>query len=703
MYRNIHYNNRKGTITLWTWNDVGDRTEIEVPFKPYLYVESQNYKDGVSIYNTTLRKIEFKNQFERRRYTEESGIKRIFYNIRPEQQYLIDQYGSLSTSAEFSQHPLKTFFLDIEIYSPDEFPEASQAKYPINAITIYDSITKKYYTWGLKNDYNPRENCIYVKCNDETDLLKRFLKFWSIDYCDVISGYNCESFDIPYLINRISMLLGENAAKQLSPINELYCREGVIKKFGKVESKWYIKGMSILDYMEVYKVFSRKQQESYALNYIAEAELGEGKLAYNATNLAKLSQTDWQKFIDYNIQDVNLLVMLEEKLKFLDVVRMLAYMGLTPFEAALGTISVVTGAMAVKAREKNMIIPTFNTNNQPNYEGGYVKEPNRGLKESIISFDANSLYPNTIITLNISPETKLGNIIDINKDSVSIQMVSGKSYDLPTQKFLDFVKKEKIAISKARVMYNQKSKGFCPELVEGIYKDRVELKDKLKEHKKALAHCKEGSELYDKHIKAVDHFDILEKIYKVLINRIYGTFANKYSPFCDVDAASSITLTGQACIKQGSDIVNKYYQDKYGISDCDSNIYTDTDSIVGDSLIRTSEGIFKIEDLFNFYNNDEITTTRHGHEIIKPKEKIQCLSYDDKGIKTVPIKHFIRHKVSKKKYKVKVNGKEIIMTEDHGCMVLRNNNLIRVSPKEIKKGDKMVNIYTETCDNNVSV
>ena len=178
--------------------------------------------------------------------------------------------------------------------------------------------------------------------------------------------------------------------------------------------------------------------------------------------------------------------MLEEKLRFLELVRMLAYLGLTPFESALGTISIVTGAMALAAQEKGMIIPTFKSEGQSSYAGGFVKDPKRGMKDSVISFDANSLYPNTIIALNLSPETKIGKVIEKTDDFIELLLVDGKTFKLSHQQFKEFVEKENLSVSRAKVLYTQKIKGFCPELVEGIYTERLKNKEELKQRKIAI-------------------------------------------------------------------------------------------------------------------------------------------------------------------------------------------------------------------------
>lgn len=679
MYRNIIYDSITSNIILYTWNDNGDRIETVYPFKPYIYIESQSVKDALSIYNTPLRKVEFKNGFERRKYVKESGIKRIFYNIPVEQQFLIDHFGTQNGNKDFNKNDIKIFFLDIETYSPDAFPEPKVATDVINVISVYDSLSKTYYTWGLNKHYTPKEsNVKYFNCINETELLKSFIRFWEADYPDVVTGWNIENFDTPYLINRINNVLGEDWAKKLSPVGKIFCKDGVVKRFGKVESKWYIKGVSLLDYLELYKVFARDKRESYALNHIAEIEIGEGKLAFNATGLSQLADTDWETFVDYNIQDTALLIKLEEKLKYIEICRMLAYTGFIQFEQALGTIQMVTGALALKGKEKNMIIPTFEAEHRLTYEGGYVKEPDRGLKEGVVSFDANSLYPNTIITLNISPETKLGKILAKSDNDVTIQLINGKEYTLDLPKFAEFVKKEKVAISRANILYTQKIKGICPELVEGIYATRVTNKSELKEHKKSLKHCKENSDKYTEHKRMVDQLSIMDYTLKILLNRIYGTFANKFSPFCDIDAASSITLTGQACVKQANIIINNHVNNTYGIT-TDLNIYNDTDStyftikpildklnkkLLTDSGKVSQESYRIVEELEKILNDQITVWARQSLNSHDPRFVFKRESICDTGI-FLQKKRYILHVLDDEgveENKIKYVGVEVVST-----------------------------------------
>lgn len=397
--------------------------------------------------------------------------------------------------------------------------------------------------------------------------------------CNGIKVHNCEFFDIPYIINRITNLLGIDYTNRLSPVSSLFYKEDIKQQYGKTQGKWIINGVSCVDYKDAYETFSRSELESYKLDYVAKVELNEGKTEYNSTNLGKLSDTDWNKFVEYNIQDVRLLVKLENKLRFLKIMRTIAYKGFTSIEATMGKVMVVTGVIAAQALKHNKIISTFIHDNIGEYAGGFVKDINPSLANGVVTFDANSLYPNTLITLNLSQETKIGKIlnVDTDKNQVEIKLVNGKIHTLNSEAFRDFLGCEKISISKAKVLFSQKQKGIIPEYVDSLYKERVDIKNKMDQIERSLAHCKKESEKWKENKLLTEQLDLQQYTIKILLNSIYGVFANRHSPFADVDLASSITLTGQAVIKQASDILDKYAQDKFNIVD-PIVIYNDTDS-----------------------------------------------------------------------------------------------------------------------------
>lgn len=577
MYRSATYNPFNESVFLRTWSEDGVRIDTEIPFRPYFYVEQEGAKDATSIFKTSLVKKIFKNSLERKKYLDNTSLTRIFHNLGPEQQFLIEMYKEINNDPTFSKFPLKVFLLDIEVDTTydSSFPTPEKAAVPINLITVYDTLTKTTHTWGLGNHYKPSSNdCIYHRCDTEQNLILQFMDFWKADYPDIASGWNSSGFDFPYIINRFAKLFGEDFVNQLSPVGSVRGRK-VFTDMGKEMTVWSVSGISLIDYMDLYKTFSPGERESFSLNYISELELGEGKIAHNAVSLGELAHTDWKLFVDYNIQDVHLLVKLEEKLKFLEIARMLSYKGCTNFEAALGKVAIVTGAVSIQASKQGYIIPTFlHKQERESYEGGFVRDPERGIQKAIVSFDVNSLYPNTIITLNISPETKIGKIVDGEfgvTSELTIRLVNNKLHKLTTENFKQFLSKEKVAVSSAGVLYSQKDKGVIPNLIDQIYKERVDTKTELSKLKKTGKKDKSS-------MLKLTYYDTLQYTLKILLNSIYGTFANKHSALMDIDNATSITATGQNVARAGSSILDNFVKQKYGITDSITK-YGDTDSV----------------------------------------------------------------------------------------------------------------------------
>ena len=579
MYRSASYNPFNESIFLRTWSEEGVRIETEIPFRPYLFLEKEGADDATSIFKTSLVKKQFKNSMERKRFVDSTANKRIFHNLAPEQQFLIEMYKDQNNKPEFSKHPLKVFLLDIEVDTTVDsaFPTPEKAAVPINLITVYDTLTKSTHTWGLKQRYTPTiPDCIYHYCKDEEDLILQFVDYWKADYPDIASGWNSSGFDFPYIINRFMRIFGDDFIRQLSPTGNVRGRK-VFTDMGKEVTIWSIQGVSLLDYMDLYKTFSPGEKESFSLNYIAELELGEGKIAYNAVSLGELAASDWKTFVEYNIQDVHLLVKLEEKLKFLEIARMLAYKGCTNFEAALGKVAIVTGAVSIQASKQGYVIPTFPNNmERESYEGGFVRDPEKGIQKAVVSFDVNSLYPNTIITLNISPETKIGKVISGDYENftgeMTIRLINGKTHSLAADKFKMFLAKEQISLSKAGVLYSQKTKGVIPNLIDEIYNDRVKTKQELTKLKKAKNKDDRAHQL------KITYCDTLQYTLKILLNSIYGTFANKHSSLMDIDHATSITVTGQNVSKAGGHIIDNFVKVKYGVEQSITK-YGDTDSL----------------------------------------------------------------------------------------------------------------------------
>jgi len=582
VYRNCVYNNRTKSIHLWTWDARGNRVKQEIPFKPYILLED---KRGIhrSIYDTPLTKKEFETQYDRSKFVKESGISKIFENLPAYQQFLLDEYYRDSEDSSFTTHPLKICYIDIENPSSSGYPNVETADTVINLLTCYDSLTKRYTSFGLKA-YKPKKNNVdYYHCKSEHDLLKRFIGHFSNDYPDVISGWNSNGYDIKYLINRITFELGKDWADELSPMGRIYEKVNKEGKFGKASSEYVIEGISCLDYLVMYTKFKLfNKPEDNKLDTVGEHEIGINKIDYDGS-LWDLSVNDWEKYVDYNIRDVEMVSMLDDKLQYINLIRFLAVNGLCGLSQAIDTVPVINGAVAIKARQRNQYMSTFQRKRREGKNpGGAVQDPKVGHVRNIVSFDANSLYPSIMISLNISPETKLGKVEQVGNE-VNVHHVSGRTFTLTKAAFSQYIKEEKAALSKSGHLFSQKTKGLMPEFLENLYNKRKAMKDLGKEREAYLEKNRES--LSPEEIESLEteiqKCDTYQNAYKICLNSMYGYMGNPYAPIGDDDVAASITLSGQAINAKNRSLFVEYLQATYGVSDEEAEascIGADTDS-----------------------------------------------------------------------------------------------------------------------------
>ena len=624
MYRNCVYNNRDKKIHLWTWDAAGNRIKQELDYLPYLYLENKEGKD-TSIYGTKIKKREFNTLWDRNKFVKDSGIKRIFENIPPYQQYLVDNYYHCNEDEDFAQHPLKVMTIDIECPSNPNgkmkgaFPDPEFAEEVINLLTCHDSLTKIYTVFGLKAYTPKRKDVKYYHCKSEVDLLRKFINHFSSDFPDVLVGWNSAGFDIPYIVNRITFELGKEWADELSPMLRIYEKINKTGKFGMPSKEYVIQGVSSVDYNVIYKKFNMSPRENYKLDYIAEEELGENKVSY-VGSLWELSVNDWETYVDYNIVDVELIVKLDEELKYLDLLRFIAYLGLCDMERALNTLPVVNGAVAIRARHRGEKIPTFVRDiTHETIPGGFVAKPKLGFSENVVSFDANSLYPSVMISLNLSPETKIGRVEKIG-DMYNIYHVSGRTFELNKENFAAYIKDEKACITKHKIMFSQKKMGIMPEFLDFLYTKRKEMKKMMFKAMKSLNDLNLSPDEIAIIKTNVKRYDTFQNAYKITLNSTYGYCANKYAPLGDNDIGASVTLTGQAVIKKSNELFERFINERYPIlkDKCGGAlIYNDTDSIYlslklfddVDITLKNDDGsiseeFFTLCDEFEVYLND---------------------------------------------------------------------------------------------------
>lgn len=609
MYRNVYYSPKERCIHLFGWDSEGNRTEDQIDFKPYLFIEStkasSNYR---SIFGKPLALRQFDTSWERRNYVDDTD-KRTYFNLPPEQQFLLSRYWQTDRE-KFTENPLRVFTLDIECPSPDSFPEPTEAKVPINAITIHDSDTDTFHVWGAEpfdpecvTDYDFESNRYmkpltpdrikYYHCPVEADLLMSFIDFWEANYPDVVTDWNGEAFDIPYIVNRVIRVHDRDTANRLSPVRDIYHRV-YPDKWGNPIETYKIRALSHLDYLKVFQTFTLfKERESWRLDDVASDELGVGKLDYGASNLYNLAKEDWSKFVAYNIQDVNLLVGLDRKKNFLDFARVCAYEGFSQLEEATGKISIIVGAVAKMALDRGQILYTRKPSDRVGFEGGFVKEPNWGIHTDLISYDITSLYPTNMMVCNMSPETKRGKVVNwdeleyMETPRYEVEITGKGRKAMSKSEFKSFCFDHSLACSGAGILFSQTQSGVVSDFVKHIFTKKQEADTKKREARNMLAAMEDDPDANVQsgvaHLeREIAKAELERSLWKVLANSIYGVVSNNVSALYDLDIARSVTLTGQRVIQRGYDIVREFSHEKFGVDpeEQDMIVASDTDSMM---------------------------------------------------------------------------------------------------------------------------
>ena len=386
--------------------DRGKRFETRDEFFPTLFVKTKKdskYKtlSGEAVEPINPGTVRDCREFYKK-YDEVDGFE-IYGNDRYIYQYISEKYPEDEIKFDISKIKLVT--LDIEVASEQGFPDVESCSEEILAITIQDYTTKEIVTWGIKPFDNKQSNVTYHYCPSEYELLNHFINYWMIDVPDVITGWNIELYDIPYICKRLNRVLGEKLMKRFSPWGLVTEGETYIK--GRKHTSFDVGGVTQLDYLNLYKKFTYKAQESYRLDYIAEVELGQKKLDHSEFDTFKDFYTHgWQKFIEYNIVDVELVDRLEDKMKLIELALTMAYDAKVNYVDVFYQVRMWDNIIYNYLKKRNIVIPP-RSKSQKNekYAGAYVKEPIPGKYDYVVSFDLNSLYPHLIMQYAISPET----------------------------------------------------------------------------------------------------------------------------------------------------------------------------------------------------------------------------------------------------------------------------------------------------------
>jgi len=541
---------RAGNKILYRGYESGSRVERRIPYTPTLFVESNRatgkYK---TLYGKSVEPMQFGDM------REASDFIKQYENVpnssvHGQTNYVTQFIGdTFPNDIKFDRDLINVMTIDIEVASDQGFPHPREAAHPIISIAAKSNRSKTYYVWGMDNydtDLNDHE-ITYFRCENEYDLLTAFLGWWQGNCPDVLTGWNSKLFDIPYLVRRTQQVLHAEAVKKFSPWGLV--REREIRMMNTVEIAYEIEGISQMDYLDLFKKFGKQtwgEQESYKLDHIAHVILGERKLSYEEYgSLHSLYKHDYQKFIDYNIKDVELVDRFEEKMGLISLAMTMAYQAKTNYQDTFGTTAIWDSIIYNQLRQKNVVIP-----GKPDIDhdagkivGGYVKDPMVGAHDWVVSFDLNSLYPNIIVQYNMSPETMC--------------------YD------------ENVETTKCAngAMFRKDFEGIIPNVIRKFYDDRVTIKGNMLKAKQQYEEA--PTKKLENEIATMDN---QQMAIKILMNSLYGALANKYFRYFDQKIAEGVTTNGQRAIKCAEKAVNDEMQEILGTKD-DYVIAIDTDSV----------------------------------------------------------------------------------------------------------------------------
>jgi DNA polymerase elongation subunit (family B) len=494
-----------------------------------------------------------------KKYSQVENFK-IYGNERFIYQYISDKYPQDQIDFDISKIRLVT--VDIETRSENGFPDVASADQEILLITIQDYNTKEITTWGQGPFKIKQDNVRYIQFNNERDLLNDFIHWWMDNTPDVVTGWNIQLFDIPFIAKRIDRVLGEKLAKRLSPWGLVSQKEVFIK--GRQQIYYDIGGITQLDYLDLYKKFTYTNQESYRLDHIANVELGQKKLDHSEFDTFQEFYTNgWQKFVEYNIIDVELVDRLEDKMKLIELALTMAYDAKVNYNDVFYQVRMWDTIIYNYLKKKGIVIPPKEqTDKDEKYAGAYVKEPNPGVYDWVVSFDLNSLYPHLIMQYNISPET----IIEERHPTASVERILKEE--------INFEMYKDYAVCPNGAMFRKNKKGFLPELMEKMYGERVIFKKKMLAAKQQYE--KTPTDALKKEIARCNNIQMAKKI---SLNSAYGAIGNQYFRYFKLANAEAITLSGQVSIRWIENKMNEYLNKLLQTEEVDYVIASDTDSI----------------------------------------------------------------------------------------------------------------------------
>ena len=546
-----------GDTILYRGYEDGEPVQFRARFSPTLYVLSNNKEKFTTLDGRYVSPIKFDKPREGREFIrqydgvegfEVHGYERFVY------QYIRQEYPG---EVEYRIDQMKLYSMDIEVQCENGFPDVEAVSEEMLSITIKDMVSKKFYIWAVKDFNTDHTKFIF---DTEREMLMHFIDWWVKNTPDILTGWNVNLYDVPYICRRVKRILGSKWMNSISPWNRANEREVYVQ--GRKNYAYDISGVNILDYLDLYRKFTYTNQESYRLDHIASVELGQRKVDHSEyENFRDFYTNDWQKFIEYNIQDTELIDRLEEKMKLLDLAITMSYDAKVNFEDVYSQVRMWDTMIYNYLTDRKIVVPPKKgAKKDEKYAGAYVKEPIPGKYDWVVSFDLNSLYPHLIMQYNISPET----LWETRHPSASVDRILNE----------EIVIEDDVCVCANGAQYRKDIQGFLPQMMDKIYNERTIYKKKMLQAKRDYE-VNPSAKLQ----RDISKFNNIQMARKIQLNSAYGAIGNQYFRYYNLANAEAITLSGQVSIRWIEQRMNNYLNKILKTEDIDYVIASDTDSI----------------------------------------------------------------------------------------------------------------------------
>lgn len=677
-YTNVHV---RGNYVYFRGFKDGKRVSTKIPFKPSLFVRTGKESKYKSLWGENLERIQFESISEARdfvkQYQEVSNFP-IFGNYGYGYQFISKLFPD---KIEFDTTIMKIITIDIETSTEYGFPSPKTAQEEVLLITIQDFNTKDIKSFGCKPYLAKNSNVEYIQCRNEMELLRKFIDTIKSDFPDVITGWNCQLFDIAYLSARIQRVLGNRALEECSPHGVVNTREVPFAR-GRTELAYDWVGTSILDLLDLYKKFSYKMVENYKLDTVAKEELNDEKVKHEFTTFKEFYTKDWELFVDYNIHDVRLVDQLEDKMKLITLILTMAYDAKCNYTDIYSSVRTWDCILYNYLLKQDIIVhnpPSIDPSADRQIMGAFVKEPKPGQYDWVVSFDATSLYPSIIMTWNMSPETLAEGQKYLSDDEKSIIRLIDREFDT------DELETKNYSMTANGQCFRRDQEGIFPKLINYYFSERQNAKKQMLQAQTNYEDTKDK-----KYLGQIASLNSKQMSAKILMNSLYGAMGNVYFRYYDIRIAEGITMTGQLLIrsvaKQLTDFMNLTC-DTHGI---DYSFYSDTDSTyitLGHYVNQTLPGRSKadiVEHIDRFCMdkiepniNQACQELSHYLNVYTPKIKFKREIIADRGVW-----------IAKKRYAVNVYNSEGVSYDTPKLKVLGMEIVRSSTPAPVRKALK---------------